>query len=1174
MRTSRTIPALLALALAPLFLTPAPALAAPPGKGPAAKAGQTGKPSRSDPKSVALAEASALSRDAQIALEKKKYDEALPLALKALAIREKLEPEGVWTGVSLRQIAEIYTGKKDFARAVPYLEKKLALTEKHPQNDADILFRTEELGRGYQNAGDHAKAMATFDRALIVAKRIDRGKEREHSVSSLSGLAHSLKLLKRYDEAEAMLVRGVKAREQDDYMHALSSSLFALGTFYHEMGRFTRAAETLERAFKEMLGSRELAGSKLFLLALTYISLEDWSRAEALCDELIAYARTSGDEHFGFVGAVTLRGNFEMERGAYDRAEQLYQRAQQVLDKLRRDPEEADAVASYEAMLQSEFGRLALEKGDYARADALLSKSLAHYEKTEGPRSRAVAESAESLAELYFKAQRYDKAEAFASRAFSIREEVMPPVHPARATTRSILGKIHEARGDATGAKKLHEEGLVMREKAFGNEHPFVARSLLDLADLARRQKDAVTAENYYKRAIAIFEKTFGPEYDSVATALEGLAALYVQQGKVDLAIRAIGRAAEIRERQAALIIAGGSETQKRLFISTLRAGTDFITSVHARVAPNDERAKKIALTTIFQRKGRVLDVMAGSLSALRQRLNKEEAQIFEELTIARSGIAALAMRGPKDMPLEDFKRMLLEREEKVRALEERLGSKSDVFRAEETPVTIERVQALIPEDMALVEIALYTPRTSADRDMPSREAPPRFAAYVLDNSGKISFVDLGESTPIEEATKVLREKLADPDTADPKAPARALDALVMQKIRPLLPPKKTRLLISADGALSLVPFAALVDEDGHFLVEKYEITYLTSGRDLIRLSRATQPGEGALVVANPAFGKAETSGSALDLLADNGNAGQTRGLDKAYFEPLPATAGEARALAKVLPGASIRVDLDASEVALKKARAPKILHVATHGFFLSARSNSKTAAAPGERGQGERGLELDFEEPQDWLPDDPLLRSGIALAGANAKKGGEGEDGILTALEASSLDLNGTELVVLSACETGLGDIFRGEGVYGLRRALFVAGAETLVVSLWKVADEETKNLMVGYYGEVMRGKARSTALRDVQLGMLSGKEASHPYFWASFGVFGDPTPMGSSVSGKGGAAPKASSSKPLGAVAPSARGCACGVAGETNDDAGIFPVLAVLSGVVLRRRRSRARS
>ncbi|MGH9902031.1 MAG: CHAT domain-containing protein, partial [Pyrinomonadaceae bacterium] len=130
---------------------------------------------------------------------------------------------------------------------------------------------------------------------------------------------------------------------------------------------------------------------------------------------------------------------------------------------------------------------------------------------------------------------------------------------------------------------------------------------------------------------------------------------------------------------------------------------------------------------------------------------------------------------------------------------------------------------------------------------------------------------------------------------------------------------------------------------------------------------------------------------------------------------------------------------------------------------------------------------------------ENPLLRSGLALAGANRRGAGR-EDGILTALEASGLNLWGTRLVVLSACDTGLGEVKNGEGVYGLRRAFVLAGAETLVMSLWPVSDYVTRETMLSYYTGLKQGQGRGAALRQTRLSMLKRKEREHPFYWAGF--------------------------------------------------------------------------
>jgi CHAT domain-containing protein len=219
-------------------------------------------------------------------------------------------------------------------------------------------------------------------------------------------------------------------------------------------------------------------------------------------------------------------------------------------------------------------------------------------------------------------------------------------------------------------------------------------------------------------------------------------------------------------------------------------------------------------------------------------------------------------------------------------------------------------------------------------------------------------------------------------------------------------------------------------------------------------------------------------------------------------FTPLAGTADEAKALQGLLKlnAQEVLTGANATEEKLKGLHGPRILHVATHGFFLS---DQQVAAAT------LRPISFGAEAPPLPLGENPLLRSGLAVAGANARRSGDRDDGILTAAEAAQLDLRGTQLVVLSACDTGLGEVQQGEGVYGLRRALVLAGAQAQLVSLWKVADAQTQALMVDYYQRLLKGEGRSAALREAQRAMIANPATQHPYYWAAFIHVGSWTPL-----------------------------------------------------------------
>jgi len=458
---------------------------------------------------------------------------------------------------------------------------------------------------------------------------------------------------------------------------------------------------------------------------------------------------------------------------------------------------------------------------------------------------------------------------------------------------------------------------------------------------------------------------------------------------------------------------------------------------------------------------------------------------------------------GPQKASPTEYQQAIKRLEENVEKLEAQIGNRSSEFRAQSQPVTLVAVQSTIPANAALIEFFAYRPHSAKAPRRDERLGPTRYVAYALRRRGAAKWVELGEGKVIDEAVDKLRQALRDPQRRDVRRLARKVDRLVMEPLRPLLGSIR-QVLLSPDGALNLVPFAALVDERQQYLVNRYSFHYLTSGRDLLRFQVKQESKSEDLVLADPAYGEKEaddeTRAASRDIVkktqeakTDTPQLSQSVSMEQVFFRPLPGTAREAEALKRLLPRARVLTKEQATETVLKQADRPHILHIATHGYFLRDLDLPTANAAIGEM---RRLPEL---TPGGEKIENPLLRSGLALAGANLRRSGE-EDGIFTALEAAGLDLWGTKLVVLSACDTGVGEVKNGEGVYGLRRALVLAGSETQVMSLWPVSDTATRDLMVDYYRRLQRGEGRGEALRQVQLQMLRNPKRNHPYYWASF--------------------------------------------------------------------------
>jgi CHAT domain-containing protein len=562
-------------------------------------------------------------------------------------------------------------------------------------------------------------------------------------------------------------------------------------------------------------------------------------------------------------------------------------------------------------------------------------------------------------------------------------------------------------------------------------------------------------------------------------------------------------RANTASERNLARNLVIGSERTKLAYLATLSAQTNRTISLHLRSAPNDPAAGALAATLILQRKGRALDATSQNLNALRSRFNTEDRTLLDRLTKTRSQIARLALRGPQSMTIEQHQARIKALEDQAEEDESDISRRSDEFRAQFLPVTLEDVQAAIPADAALVEFATYRP-FNAKATKGEEYGQPHYVAYILRHNGEIQWKELGEAKTIDDSIAALRNALRNPNCSDVKRLARAVDERVFQPARPLLG-EQARLLISPDGQLNLIPFAALVDEQGRYLFERYSINYLASGRDLLRLQVTRESKDGPMVVAAPDFGiRSQAEASRLGKQEKDASEAEAKEesarsvIREFYFTPLPYAAQEGEALRALLPCATLLTKGQATKAALGQVRSPELLHIATHSFFLE--DQQLTLA-------GERGAQALTDDPERALQqleqrgiriESPLLRSGLALAGANEHK--EDDNGILTPLEVTGLNLWGTKLVTLSACDTGVGEVKNGDGVYGLRRALVLAGAETQVMSLWAVSDKATRELMVSYYRKLKEGEGRGEALRRVQLEMLKNVNRRHPYYWASF--------------------------------------------------------------------------
>jgi CHAT domain-containing protein/tetratricopeptide (TPR) repeat protein len=1054
-----------------------------------------------------------------------------------------------------------------YEEAVLAAERDLTITEKAlGPHHADVARSLNCLAIAYESAGDKTKPEALYQRALAINEKA---------------------LGPRHLEVGRIL--------------------YNLGTYYFELGDVRKAESYYERSL-DITGA-ELGAEHLIVavilndLGSVYGVRENNAKAEAMFLRALAIReKLLGPDHIDSVETIAYLATSYSNRGDYATAESYYARVLEILEKTLGPEHRFVAVALLN------FADHYRDRGDYVKSESFGRRALAIVEKLE-PNDPMFTWPLDQLGNVYSAVGDSARAEPLVRRVLELREKTLGEDHPELAHALGNMASLHIERGEYEKAEPLLNRALAIFEKMLGPSHTDVARTLIYLAKIHRKRGEYLKAEPLYDRALDIVEKTLGEQHAYTISILNDISMFYAAKGEIGQAIKVLSRANALNERNFELTLALGSERQKLAFLDTYSKRTNFTLSLQSGLAPDDAVALELAFTTILRRKARGLDAMSDTIKTLRRHAKEQDRVLLDQLLEARSRLAALTLKEQETVKpdpgldrdkTETYQTRLDLLREKVDGLEADLSSRSAEFRIQSRPVTLASVQAALSDDSVLVEFACFTPLDPKT----DKNGRPRYVAYLLPANGRPAWVDLGEAAPIDRAVDDWRKTLRNPNRLDVKRLARVVDEKVMRPVRARLDKlagEARRLLIVPDGLLNLIPFAALVDEQNKYLVERYTISYLTSGRDLLRL-RTSEPSKGVpLVVANPDFGSPATiamrGGTRADGLRSRNRA--RRQFDQLIFRPLPATRDEAVAIKELLPQASVLQQEEASETALKQARGPRILHIATHGFFYNNKLESQTeeegpsqadtsrtrgnaseqttaytvqlGAVPAleiaqERARSLRESGLDVHivksnvrgkgvffrvragkfstpaeaqkygedlrsrgvvseyfvaryqpsrarsvEPAPKLVDlrlskfvaqvkDPLLRSGLALAGANQGRNGD-DDGVLTALEAAYLDLSGTKLVVLSACDTGVGELKNGEGVQGLRRALVLAGSESQVMSLWPVSDAAAKDLMIPYYKALQQGEGRSEALRQVQLQILrERRESRHPFYWAAF--------------------------------------------------------------------------
>jgi tetratricopeptide (TPR) repeat protein len=819
-------------------------------------------------------------------------------------------------------------------------------------------------------------------------------------------------------------------------------------------------------------------------------------------------------------GALNILGMIYTDLAQFDRAEPALLDA---LEELRLAGRKGDA--DYGQVLHN-LAEVYREIGDLHAAIRVCREALESKRAALGQVHPEYARTLNNLGLLYLEIDEVQTAENLLEEAQRIRRAALPPGHADLASSAQCLGYLYIRQRRYQEAEAALQAALDISRHINGADSLEGATLLNSLAHVYLMTGRIGQARQYLQESREVLARTIGAMHPYSAVVIANLAVVRALDGDLRGALELSKESEEATTKLLSDVFATASERQRlQLLGDTHQRLSAFLSLVAALDSPDDDVAD--AFDLVLRRKGLAGEAESALRDEMRGRSRPELRPKADHVRSLREKIARKTLSGPGPEGVAAHHDLLASWSEEKERLEAELARAIPAMRLElrMRELSGQMVRSLLPAHSALVEIVRFGlldfELLQAGEERPA--ANYRYWAFVVrpEPHESLRLVDLGAAEEIDRLVARYRNAVVrsgfDRDLAtEAPVPTQTaefeagtdLRAMVFDRLRPAIGDTR-RLFLCPDGDLSRLPWEVLPVTPDRRVIDDYEISYLGVGRDLLRLP--VQPAHdhtAPLVVADPDYDLSVMGAPAPEPVDDvAGQAARDLRGTGVRFDRLAGTSREGRAVAALL-GVEPVMGAAATETAVKSARRPAVLHVATHGFFLP---DPERARQPGPSLIDTAVVMRPFGRLSN-AEESPFLRSGLALAGANTWLSGGvlpagAEDGILTAEDVSGMELSGTGLVTLSACETGLGSHHLGEGVLGLRRAFTLAGAKTLVMSLWRVPDNETQALMTDFYRRVLGGEGRAAALRNAQLELK--KERPDPYYWGAFICQGDPSAL-----------------------------------------------------------------
>ncbi len=953
----------------------------------------------------------------------------------------------------------------------------------------------------YYQKGDYNKAIGVGKRAIGKAKQ-EFGEYHANYAESLNNLAVVYQAADSSYKAVPLLIQVISIQKKvlGDTHPDYAKGIYNLAVLYEDLRLYEKAIPLyiqLKDVYRKVLGENHPDyASRLNDLAMLYDESGQYEKAEPLYLEAMDInKKAEGENSINFAKSLNNLASLYKAKGRYDKAEPLYIRALDI-KKIILDESDPDYATSLDNL-----GQMYQEMGQYEKAEPLLTKAMEIRKLALGENDADYANSLNSLAVFYQLTGRYSKAEPFLIQALDIRRKVLGDGTPEFATSLNNLAIFYQALDKYEKAEPLLVQALDISRRNFGEMHPDYAESLNNLAVLYQAMGNYQKAEQLYIQAIGINKKILGDSHPDYALNIDNLALLYQARGQYEKAepLALLNSSIVVQNLRKTFTVLSEKEKGRYLENNSVVIESNNSFLYYHRNASNAFITNNFNLQLFF--KSLLLNDSRIMLETVSHSRDSTIGQLFNDWQMNKTLLSR-----QYSLPISSRRPDLGNIEANTETLEKELARKSASFRDQNSmlQINMKKVQEKMEPDEAVIEFVRFDLFNKKWTDsimygayiLRKNDLVPVFVSLCEENQLQKLFDSAGNNTTsmVNQFYRGITVSLKNASSG------KELYNLIWQPLEPYLKGIK-KIAYSPAGKIYSVALQALSMDSTHLLMDKYLLQQYSSTRQIaLRNTEKLSSKPGSIVL----FGNASFTMDSLQMVTRKDKTEkistsiytpEKRGSSNNVWADLPGTAEEVNKIKHLFAqnkvNASSYVQLSATEENLKQlnSHSPQVLHIATHGFFLPP---------PGSRKKGPASIQNNTYT----IADDPLLRSGLMFAGCNYAWGGKTpidgvEDGIATAYEISQLNLGNTDLVVLSACETALGDVKGNEGVFGLQRAFKMAGVKKMIVSLWQVPDKETAELMTTFYANWFSGKTIAESFYRAQSEM---RKKYSPFYWAAF--------------------------------------------------------------------------